>query len=215
MSNGTFNGEGYITASFTDPYMIGSASKYAFVLHLSPLSSSSRIYIPYEGIGDYNLLNSNIENYPEINSSESYYGTSENNVIDWKDCNVDTSYCDNLVKGNLIIRPVLSKSDSSVGDSVTLEPNSITSINENANIKISGNLSFFSIYTSDNRILREGVDYVRTENGITINATFLKTLGNNYTEIIFEFNDNINKKVIVNPKADITNIKNCWRSNSW
>lgn len=207
VSNGTFNGEGYITASFTDPYMIGSASKYAFVLHLSPLSSSSRIYIPYEGIGDYNLLNSNIENYPEINSSESYYGTSENNVIDWKDCNVDTSYCDNLVKGNLIIRPVLSKSDSSVGDSVTLEPNSITSINENANIKISGNLSFFSIYTSDNRILREGVDYVRTENGITINATFLKTLGNNYTEIIFEFNDNINKKVIVNPKADITNIK--------
>lgn len=51
------------------------------------------------------------------------------------------------------------------------------------------------------------MDYVRTENGITINATFLKTLGNNYTEIIFEFNDNINKKVIVNPKADITNIK--------
>lgn len=207
VSTGTFKGEGYLTAQLNKPYLIGSADKYAFILKLSPLTSTNRIYIPYEGSYSHVTNQGTFVNYPEINDNESYLGTVDNGVINWKDCNIDTSYCDNSVKGNLIIRPVLSKEDSSLSSTITLEPNVLTSVDNDVDINITGDLTLFSIHTSENRILREGIDYNRTANGVTIKASYLKTLDNNYTEIVFEFNNNVTKILTVNPKSDITKVE--------
>lgn len=49
LAEGSFSGEGYITENLSTPYNIESGGKYAIIIKLSPKSSSSRIYIPYEG----------------------------------------------------------------------------------------------------------------------------------------------------------------------
>ncbi len=201
LATGEFNGEGYLTANLNHAYNFTSNKKCAIIVKLSPKSNDSKIYIPFEDNfekPDRTYLP------PEINSGESFYGLLNNdNDIVWNDCYSNDPY--NIV-GNLIIRPVLYDSNNSNQTIVNVSPTEIIDNNSDISISISGNANLFSIHTSANQILRQDIDYTKTTTGITLSRNYINSLNDSYTELVFEFNDNITKSIIINPKSTISNI---------
>ena len=203
LAEGSFSGEGYITENLSTPYNIESGGKYAIIIKLSPKSSSSRIYIPYEGT--FKWTKNSKEILPEINENESFFGTLDSlNNIAWNDCFSNDEYCDGN-KGNLIIRPVLSKAKN-VSDDIVLNPDTIIDTSKDEIVKIKSDSELFSVHTSNNRILRQNVDYVRNKDGIIIKSSYLNSLNGTYTKLVLEFNNDITKNIVVNPKANITSV---------
>ncbi len=206
LAQGNYDGEGYLTANLTTPYYFNSNNKCAVIVRLTPLNNS-RIHLPYEGnvrktSGTFSSLIP-----PEINSGESYYGTKDrNNNIAWKDCNEDNTYGDSGHKGNLIIRPVLEKTNRTDED-INISPNSIVPSNQDVNIQIIGDTTLFNIHTSSNYILREDVDYSRTSTGVVLKKSFINSLNGAYTNLVFEFNNDTTKNVIINPKSVLNKVE--------
>lgn len=204
LATGTYAGEGYLTVPLNTPFKFSSNNKCAVFVKLSPVSSTSKINIPYEGTFLNNRDTQIVK--PQINDGESYYGTEDNiGNINWKDCNVDNSYSDDGEKGNLIIRPVLSKSNITP-ENVTVTPDKIIDNDSDLNIQINSEVDLFSIHTASNYVLRQDVDYVRTANGIILKSGYINSLNNAYTELVLEFNNDTTKVVEVNPKAVITDV---------
>ncbi len=204
LATGTCNGEGYVTATLNNPYYFTSNNKCAVIVKLSPISTSTRIYIPYEGVF-YRGLGKPIIT-PEINSGESYFSTAINdNGIVWNDCFSDTTYGDSNHKGNLIIRPILNKKNITP-EEVTVTPNKIMDNNNDVNIQISTNTNLFNIHTASNYILRQDVDYIRTNTGITLKSNYINSLNGAYTELVLEFSNDTTKIVVVNPKSMIIDV---------
>ena len=177
---------------------------------MTPTSTDSKIYIPYES--DYASENILLE--AEINDGESYFGFYENNIV-WTDCNDNNQY---NISGNLIIRPVLRKS-TVVEDNITITPSEIVDNDSDVDIEISSMDTLFNIHTTNNVILREGTDYDKLYNRIYVNNIriyqyygiklydeYINSLNGNYTELIFEFCNDTSKTVIVNPKSVITDV---------
>lgn len=73
-------------------------------------------------------------------------------------------------------------------------------------MKIKSDSELFSVHTSNNRILRQNVDYVRNKDGIIIKSSYLNSLNGTYTKLVLEFNNDITKNIVVNPKANITSV---------
>lgn len=206
LAQGSYDGEGYLTVNLTTPYYFTSNNKCAVIVELTP-PDNKRIYLPYEGnVSKTGNMGSPLLS-PEINSGESYYGTKDsNNNIVWKDCDEDNTYGDSGHKGNLIIRPVLKKTNSTDTD-ISITPDSIIPSDEDVNIQITGNTTLFSIHTSTNYILREDKDYSRTGTGIILKESFINSLNGAYTNLVFEFNNDTTKNVIVNPKSVLSRVE--------
>lgn len=203
LAEGEFSGEGYITQKLSTPCNIESGGKYAIIVKLSPKSSISRIYIPYEGA--FKFSNDTNTVLPEINEGESFFATvdSSNNIV-WNDCYSNDEYCDTN-KGNLIIRPILSNTKNT-SDNISVTPNSVIDTSTDVDVTIKSDSELFSLHTTSNRILRENVDYVRNKDGITIKSSYLNSLNGAYTKLVLDFNNNISKDIVINPKANITNV---------
>ncbi len=201
LASGEFKGEGYITADLDVPYTFTSDNDCAVIVKVIPKSPNSQIYIPYEG--DFDTKEHGVTLQAQINSGESFYGfTAENNNIVWSDCYDENQY---NISGNLVVRPVLNDSDYSQA-SVSISPSEVSVCDNDVNITISGNTSLFSIHTPSNIVLREDIDYVRTNDGIILKGDYLNSLGDNYTMLVFEFNDNLTRNLIINPKSTLTQI---------
>lgn len=201
LAEGEFSGEGYITANLDIPYSFTSNKKCAIVIKLIPNSNNSQIYIPFEG----KFQNANkVFLSPELNIGESYYGfENNNNVIEWKDCCIQNQYG---IVGNLIIRPVLKNSDNAQSD-INVSPTEIVDSDTDININFNDSVNLFNVHTLNNYILRQDVDYIKTTSGITLKSDYISSLNREYTELILEFNNDIKKTVVINPKSIITDIK--------
>lgn len=200
LATGEFSGEGYLTANLDTPYSFVSDNKCAVIIKLTPKSENSEIYIPFEG----EFKNSN-EVYlsPEINNGESYFGFINNqNQVSWNDCCSENQY---NIAGNLVIRPVLKNSNAEQND-VNITPTRISDENTDVNIQINADIALFNIHTASNYVLRQDVDYVRTNTGITLKSSFINSLDGAYTELILEFSNDIAKSVVVNPKSVISDV---------
>ena len=204
LAEGDFSGEGYVTKKLSTPYNIESGGKYAIIIKLSAKSSTSRIYIPYEGSFKWTKDSQVI--LPEIKEGESFFATPDSsNNMTWNDCYSNNEYCDGN-KGSLIIRPVLVKSKN-ISDNISVNPDNIIDTSEDVVVKIKSNSELFSVHTSNNRILRQDVDYVRNSDGITIMTSYLNSLKGAYTQLVLDFNNDISKNIVINPKANITDVK--------
>ncbi len=204
LAAGEYSGEGYLTVELESPFTFSSDNLCAVILELTPKLSTSKIYIPHESYFQFEK-NGEIIN-PEINSGESFYSTiNDEGVLDWIDCDSDSNYTVNGSKGNLIIRPILSKSNI-VQEAITLTPSEIVPSNSDVDIQIDSDVNLFNIHTSNNYILRQDADYTRNSIGVTLKNSFLSTLGDAYTELIFEFNNDTQKSVIINPKSIINSV---------
>ena len=188
LATGNCNFEGYITKELSQPVDITDADKCAIIIKVIPTSSDSKIYYPYESNGSH------------INEGESFVGIEENNVICWTDHQSNNNYT-----GNLCIRPVLHNSNYSTND-VTISPTQVVPSNSDVEIQVSSINRLFCIHTPSNYFLREGLDYLRTDSGITLKQGFLNALYGNYAPLVFEFNDDIKKTIYVNP-ATINNVQ--------
>lgn len=208
VSSGDVTCEGYITAKLEKPIKF-SGGKYAFVLQITPKSTTSKIYIPYEGTFYYNMEKEVLPKvFPEIHKGESFYALADNNGsgIKWNDCATDNVYALSGEKGNLVIRPIVQKTNAD-DEHITLCPDRIEDTTKDVNITFEGRKNLFSIHTSLNRILRQGYDYILNDNVVTLKSSFLQELNGKYTEIVFDFNDNVSEKVVVNPRAELTAVK--------
>ena len=200
LANGEYSGEGYLTVDLDTPYQLESNNKCAIVVKVTPKLQNSKVYIPFEARyrkPDYTYR------YPEINSGESYYGfTGNDNRVNWQDCYSDNQYG---IEGNLIIRPVLK---SAVNNAVVnISPAQITDTDTDIEVAINANVSLFNIHTSNNLILRQDIDYVKTDNGIKLKNNYINSLNGAYTELVLEFNNDIKKTLIINPKSALDRVE--------
>lgn len=204
LATGTYSGEGYITANLESSYNFVSNNKCAVIVKLSPTTSTSKVYIPYEGQYRASVTTTVV---PEINNGESYYYIldEDDGGISWNDANEYTDYSTYSKKGNFIIRPILSKS-STATENITITPNEVLDTDSDVDIAIDSNVALFSVHTSSNYILRQDTDYVRTDTGITLKDSYIDSLNGTYTELVLEFNNDTTRTVVVNPKATITSV---------
>ena len=191
LATGNCNFEGYITEELDYPVDITNVDKCAIIIKLTPSSSDSIIYYPYEVPTS------------QFHVNESFLGIESNNSISWNDCKTDVPY----INGNLCIRPVLHNSNY-VADDVTISPTQVVPTNSDVEIQVSSINKLFCIHTPSNHYLREGIDYTRDteDNVIKLKHGFLNALYGNYTPLVFEFNDDITKTIYVNPSA-INNVQ--------
>lgn len=191
LASGTYNGEGYLTATLNNPYVFSSDEKCAVIVEIIPNSSNSKIYIPYEG--SYNAEKG-------ISSGESYYAFDEGSNLKWQDA-VSNNNC-----GNFCIRPVLKDTDSR-SYSVSLSSNTITDTSKDATITYTSDCELFNISDSNNRVLYQDTDYTLEDGTITLKKEYLSHTDGNYRELYVRFNNNIVKTIIVNPKSTISEVK--------
>ena len=187
LASGNFSGEGYLTETLTTPYTFNSDNKCAVFLELIPNSTDSKIYLPCE---DSRSL---------INRGESLYCIDPvNGNIQWKDV-IDKN--DYNKSGSFCIRPVLKKESNHHFADVSVDK--IIDTARDCEVKYNSDSYLFNIHTSNNTVLRENRDYIKTENKIIFKSSYLQGLRGNYTEIVLEFNNGITKTIVVNPKAKI------------
>ena len=208
LASGMYSGEGYLTIDLDTPFYFSSNNKCAIIIKLIPSTDSSRIYIPYEDRLLYSNVFENIffDSIQKINANESFYAIPNNNgQLTWNDCYTDNNYgCDSR-KGNLIIRPVLYK-ESPQYDTISLSPNQIADNNQDVPISISSPEKLFNIHTANNQLLVENVDYYRSNNGIIIKNSYIKSLNGTYSELVLEFIGSSSKTIGINSKSDITDV---------
>ena len=190
LATGNCNFEGYITEELDYPVDITNADKCAIIIKLTPSSSDSIIYYPYEVPTS------------QFHINESFLGIESNNGISWNDCKTDVPY----IRGNLCIRPVLHNSNYTAND-VTISPTQVIPTNADAEIQVSSIDRLFNIHTPNQQLLREDIHYLRTDNGIILKQNYLNSLNGNYTTLILEFTNGLSKTLIINPKSTITNIQ--------
>lgn len=191
LASGTYNGEGYLTATLNNPYVFSSDEKCAVIVEIIPNSSNSKIYIPYEGSYDAER---------GISSGESYYALDEGSNLKWQDAASNEDY------GNFCIRPVLKDTDSK-SYSVSLSSNTITDTSKDATITYTSDCELFNISDSNNRVLYQDTDYTLEDGTITLKKEYLSHTDGNYRELYVRFNNNIVKTIIVNPKSTISEVK--------
>ena len=190
LATGNCNFEGYITEELDYPVDITNADKCAIIIKLTPSSSDSIIYYPYEVPTS------------QFHINESFLGIESNNGISWNDCKTDVPY----IRGNLCIRPILHNSNYSASD-VTISPTQVIPTNTDVEIQVSSIDRLFNIHTPNQQLLREDIHYLRTDNGIKLKQNYLNSLNGNYTTLILEFTNGLSKTLIINPKSAITNIQ--------
>lgn len=190
LASGTYNGEGYLTETLSTPFVFTSESNCVVFIEVIPNSANSEIYFP-------------VENYINVkrNEGESYFCIDP---IDDDLCWVDEIESDSNYTGNYCIRPVLKKKSSNHFAELTSEI--IIDTTKDYEIEYNSDSYLFNIHTSNNVILRENRDYIKTDSKIIFRSSYLQSLKDNYTEMILEFNNDITKTVIVNPKAKITGV---------
>lgn len=188
LASGEFSGEGYTTIHLKNSYNIVQGEKYAVIIGMSPIITDNGIGIGAESNG--------LAGTYEISRNESLIFDPSKNV-GWEDV------CDYKL-GNLCIRPIFEKSNQIVGN-ITLSPNTILNTNQDAKISSTEN-NLFSIRTSTYNLLRENIDYYRENNYIVLKQSYLKSLNGKYTELVFQFRDNIDKTIIINPKSNISRV---------
>ncbi len=191
LASGTYNGEGYTTEILSTPYKFASNSKCAVFIEVIPNSSNSQIYFPIEKSVNVNKnegesyccidpVNGNLQWVDEIENSESNYG----------------NYC---------IRPVLKKNADNHFAEISSDV--IIDTKKDCEVEYNSDSYLFNIHTSTNIILRENRDYIRADNKIIFKSSYLQGLKDKYTEIVLEFNNNMTKTIVVNPKAKITEVR--------
>lgn len=191
LASGQYSGEGYLTVDLNTPYNIGTVQKCAVVVKLTPANNQTAVEIPYTIF------------HPEAAGNTSFVGTSQNNVVTWSD-----EWYSSIKKntsGNIVIRPILSKTNI-VENEITVFPTDIIPDNNNVDIAVSSMDTLFNIHTRSGAILRQDIDYERTSSGITLYSDFIDSLNGNYTELVLEFNNDTTKSLFVNPKSVITEV---------
>lgn len=203
--SGTYDGEGYLTVNLNTPFNFTSTNKCAVIVKLTADTPYYKSYIPYEGT--FQMSNTDSVINPEINSGESFYGTvNDQGLIEWNDCYTDDSYGVDGQKGNLIIRPILGKS-TIISENITITPSEIIDNDSDVAIQIDTEVNLFAIKrSSDSTYLKQVSDYQRTDTGIILKADYINSLNNTYTELVFEFNDDITKTVTIIPILSITEV---------
>ncbi|MCH5297244.1 MAG: hypothetical protein J1E85_06200 [Ruminococcus sp.] len=189
VAKGMYTGEGYITIHLDEPYEVNTGKSYAFIMEVIPTDVDNVTALMCE-------MNNPAYGVPEINRNESFYSLDINSDTPWKD-----KYDLSSSTGNFCIRPVLYKCDSS--SYAELTPEIIYSIDEDIDININSNVELFCV-RKDNMILRQDRDYTRDGKTITLKSSYLSSLGDKYTELKFEFNNDVTKTIVVNPKAKLT-----------
>lgn len=198
LATGSYSGEGYITQTLNSDYYFSSNNRCAVILEIIPNTSNSEIRFPKET--SYIIP-------AEINNNESlYYIDSDNSEsITWIDVVSDNK--NNSDKyGNFCIRPIISKRIMS-NHNVTLDRTYITDTLVDNKINIISDCELFNIHTKNNKILRQNVDYTYDNGILTLKKEYLSTLGDNCSEIVLEFNNDIEKTITVNPQAEISKIE--------
>lgn len=190
LASGYFSGEGYITEKLNTPYRFNSNDKCAVFLEVIPNSSDSAVYLPCE------------KERSLINRGESLYCIDpENGNIKWSDV-IDKN--DYNKSGSFCIRPILKKQSS--GHFAEISNNRILDTTQDCEVQYNSDSYLFNIHTSNNVILRENRDYIKTDGKIIFKSSYLQGLKDKYTEIVLEFNNDITKTIVVNPKAKITGV---------
>lgn len=190
LASGNYSGEGYLTESLSTPFKFTSNNKCAVFLEVIPNSSNSKVYLPCES------------SRPFINRGESLYCIDpENGNIQWSDVIDSNAY---NYSGSFCIRPVLKKESNGHYSEISI--NKIIDTSKDCEIEYNSDSYLFNIHTSTNVILRENRDYTKTDNKIIFKSSYLQSLKGKYTEIVLEFNNNMTKTIIVNPKAKIENV---------
>jgi C1A family cysteine protease len=189
LATGTYSGEGYLTAKLNSNYYFTSEEKCAVIVEIQPNATSSYIYIPTESD----------ENSYLVNTNESFYSIGDG---DWNDITDKNIYNHS---GNLCIRPVLKKECTNT-HYATITPNVIEDTTNDVTLTVDADSNLFNIHTKNNVILRQDRDYIRNGNEITLKSSYLETLGENYTELVFEFNNDVTNTVVINPKATISSV---------
>lgn len=191
LASGNYNGEGYLTETLPNPYKFDSENKCAVFIEVIPNSTSSQIYFP-------------VENYINVdrNEGESYCCIDPvNGALDWVD-EIESSVD---YYGNYCIRPVLKKNVNNhfaeISDDV------INDTEKDCELEYNSDSYLFNIHTSTNVLLRENRDYIKADNKIILKSSYLKGLKDKYTEIVLEFNNDITKTIVVNPKAKIMGVQ--------
>lgn len=191
LATGQYFGEGYITVELNNDYEFNSENRCAVIVELSPINSNSEIYLPHQSeVGQV---------------GESFYGfENDNELIEWN----DDSH-------NFCIRPILKKETDTIHN-VNLSPDRIIDTSQNAQIQIDSDSELFSIHTKSNIILRQDVDYTysevlnnntnKTDKILSLKKEFLQSLNGNFTELVLEFNNDIKKTLVVNPKSVLNKV---------
>lgn len=190
LSSGRYNGEGYLTEKLNYPYKFTSNNKCAVFLEVIPNSPSSKVYLPCEHAR------------PFINRGESLYCIDPiNGSIQWRDVVDKNEY---NKSGSFCIRPVLKRESNN--HYAEINNNVIIDTTIDNEIYYDSDSYLFNIHTSGN-ILRENRDYIRFGNEIIFKTSYLQSLKGKYTEIFLEFNNNMSRTVVVNPKAKIIGVQ--------
>lgn len=198
LATGTYSGEGYITANLSNAYNLSSYDKYAIVVKLSPANINDEIYLPSEQKASYGISHS-----PVIAQGTSlYYVDDDTNQISWIDNCSENSYG---IKGNFCIRPVLEK-ENLQADNITVTPSTISDNGNDVNVEFSAGATLFRIRTDDYVVLRQDRDYTINNNVVTISDDYISALNGDNKNLVFEFNNDINKTVTINPVSVITNV---------
>lgn len=191
IGRGNYSGEGYLTETLKMPYKFNSNKKCAVFLEVIPNSSNSKVYLPCENFTSF------------INRGESFYcidpvngAIQWNDVIDKNDYNISGSFC---------IRPVLHKQSNDHYSEISI--NEIINTEKDCELEYNSDSYLFNIHTSTNVLLRENRDYIKADNKIILKSSYLKGLKDKYTEIVLEFNNDITKTIVVNPKAKIMGVQ--------
>lgn len=208
LASGTYSGEGYVTIDLDTPFYFSNDNKCAIIIKLIPTANNSKIYIPYEDRLYVNNIFTGqyLNSIPKINVNESFFALPNNNgSIIWNDCYSNSDYGVNGRKGNLIIRPVLYK-ETIQDNPVTISPDKISDNDNDIAINISSPNKLFNIHTANNQVLRQDIDYLRSNNGIIIKNSFIKSLNGAYEQLVLEFIGSLSKVIEVNSNSDITDI---------
>lgn len=191
LASGDFNGEGYMTETLSSPYKFDSDNKCAVFIEVIPNSSSSQVYFPLES--DINV---------DRNIGESYSCIDPvNGNLQWTD-EIEEPFQHH---GNYCIRPILKKNvDNHFAE---ISSDVIIDTQKDSEVEYNSDSYLFNIHTSTNVILRENRDYIKSGNKIIFKSSYLQSLKDKYTEIVLEFNNNMTKTIVVNPKAKINSVK--------
>lgn len=200
LASGSYSGEGYITETLDSNFYFTSNNKCAVILEIIPNSSNSQIYFPKE---THYVVPAEINTYESL-----YFVDSENSdSITWMDnVNDNINKADNDKYGNFCIRPIIKKRTSS-SHNVTFDTTEITDTSVDNQINITSDCVLFSVHTKNNKILRQDFDYTYNNGVVVLKKEYLATLGDNCTEIVFEFSNDVTRIVTVNPQADISKVE--------
>lgn len=189
--SGYIGAEGYVTADLSKPYTFDdSVSKIAVTVKIITDDQSRIIGVAREDCTR--------KYQPSISDGESYL------YVDgaWKDVTSDE-----MLYGNLCIRPVLVRRVSVTQDS-TLSSNNLTYTDSDVTVdlNLNGNL-LYCIKENGNTLLYEDNQFVRDEDSVTFKSSYLSSLTiNQYKNIVFEFTDGATQSLRITRKEAMPSV---------